>query len=170
MAIIQLSEEERSQLKEVVRRTRSTRELRRAQALLELDQGCDVPTIAKRQGVGRATVYDWVHRFQGRCAQPVQERLKDLPRSGRPAHKRRAVKELAKAVMKTDPRELGYRYPVWTTGLLRHHLKREKQVEVSRKTVGRALRDLRHRYKRPRHVLARRSPHWRQAKGGSREG
>lgn len=170
MAIIQLSEEERSHLKEMVRSTHSAKGLRRAQALLELDSGGDVLIIAQRQGVGRSTVYDWVYRFKKRRSEPVEERLKDRHRSGRPSHKRQAVKELAKLVMKTDPRELGYRYPVWTTPLLRHHLRKEKGVEVSNRTVGRALRDLRHRYKRPRYVLARRSAHWRQAKGGSKEG
>jgi len=33
-------------------------------------------------------------------------------------------------------------------------------------TIRRALRSLHQRYKRPRLVLARRSPTWRQAKGG----
>jgi transposase len=166
MAIIQLSEEERSQLKEVVRRTHSARQLRRAQALLELDDEGDVATVAQRQGVGRSTVYDWVHRFVERRAEPVAERLEDRGRSGRPAHKRRAAKDLVESVIDTDPGELGYRYTVWMTPLLRHHLKKERGIELSQKTVGRALRELDYRHKRPRHALARRSQHWRQAKGG----
>jgi transposase len=166
MAIIQLSEEEKSQLKEIVRRTHSARQLRRAQALLELDSGGDVPTVAQRQGVGRTTVYDWAHRFMERRAEPVTERLEDRGRSGRPDHQRKAARELVESVIDTDPRELGYRYTVWTTPLLAHHLKKEKGIGVSQKTVGRALRELDYRHKRPRHGLARRSQHWRQAKGG----
>jgi transposase len=170
MAIIQLSEEERRQLKEVVRRTHSARELRRAQALLELDCGDDVSSVAQRQGVGRTTVYDWAHRFMERCAEPVAERLKDRGRCGRPAHKRKAARELVESVIDTSPGELGYRYTAWTTPLLRHHLKKEQGIEVSDKTVRRALRELDYRHKRPRHVLARRARHWRQAKGGLSEG
>jgi hypothetical protein len=38
---------------------------------------------------------------------------------------------------------------------------------VSDDTMRRALSLLRYQYKPPRYVLARRSPTWRQAKGGS---
>ena len=123
--------------------------------------------MAERQGVGRSTVYDWAHRFQRRRDEPVIERIRDRARTGRPPHKCQKAKELILSVIKTDPREFDYRSPVWTTPLLRHHLERVHQLEASGKTIRRALKDLGYRYKRPYHTLARRSPHWRQAKGGS---
>ena len=169
MAAIQLTESERAELQEIVRYTRDAKELRRAQALLELDSGGKAKAIAEHLGVGRSTVYDWANRFRKRQNEPVPERLRDRPRPGRPAHKRQKVKEVIPTLLESDPRTFGYRYPVWTTPLLQHHFEREHGLKVSRKTIRRALRELKYRYKRPRYVLARRSPHWRQAKGGSSE-
>jgi transposase len=117
--------------------------------------------------VGRSTVHNWAYRFQQRRDEPVIERIRDRARSERAPYKRQKVKELILSVINTDPREFGYRSPVWTTPLLRHHLERVHQLEASGKTIRRALKDLGYRYKRPRYTLARRSPHWRQAKGGS---
>ena len=68
-----------------------------------------------------------------------------------------------------DPRRYGYRHPAWTMPLLQHHLRRQG-VEASITTIRRALRRLGYRWKRPRFVLSRRDPHWRQAKGGSSAG
>jgi transposase len=47
------------------------------------------------------------------------------------------------------------------------YLQDHHEVEVSRKTVGRAIARLEIRWKRPRHQLARRPDTWRQSKGGS---
>jgi len=117
VAVIQLTETERRQLREIVRRTRDAKELRRAQALLDLDRGEKAEVVAECQGVGRSTVYDWAHRFQQRRDEPVIERIRDRARSGRPPHKRQKAKELILSVINTDPREFGYRSPVWTTPL-----------------------------------------------------
>ena len=57
---------------------------------------------------------------------------------------------------------LGYTSPVWTSPLLRQYCRRTKGVEVSKRTIQRALRRQGYRSKRPRHVLARWSPSWQQ--------
>ena len=170
MSRVTLAPAEREQLRGLVRHTRQTPVLRRALALLALDQGEGVPAVAQRHGVGRSTVYDWVQRWRRRRREPLAQRLADRPRAGRPAQQRQAVQTLIRAVIGTDPRTLGYRAPSWTTPLLRQHLRRTQEVTVSPRTVRRALHDLGYRYKRPRYVLARRAPHWRQAKGGSSAG
>lgn len=69
-------------------------------------------------------------------------------------------------MLKRDPLRWGYRSPVWTVPMLRAQVLRVAGEKVSLRTVRRALRTLRYRYKRPRFVLARRSRTWRQAKGG----
>lgn len=167
MALIELSSAERRSLRQIVKRSRDAKQVRRAQALLWLDQGEPVTTVARRQEVSRQTVYDWVCGFQEGRHKPTAERLRDRHRSGRPPEKGQAVEALVQQVMDTDPRQLGYHSPVWTTPLLRQHLKREQGMEVSERTIRRRLRGLGYRYKRPRYVLSRRSPTWRQAKGGS---
>ena len=62
---------------------------------------------------------------------------------------------------------MGYRSTVWTAALLRQYLRDVPRIEVSQRSVSRALERLGIVWKRPRDDLARRSSTWRQAKGGS---
>jgi transposase len=163
MRNFRLTPAQRAGLRRLARGSRDSRAVRRALALLDLDRGEPVTGIARRYGVSRETVYQWAARL-GRGGPPAG-RLRDAPRSGRPAAKRRAAEELLRAALPTDPRRYGYRHPAWTAPLLRRHLRR-RGVEASEATVRRALRRLDYRWKRPRFVLSRRDPHWRQAKGG----
>ncbi len=113
-------------------------------------------------------MYEWAARWQD-ADRPRGERLRDADRSGRPPDTRGAVGEALAKLMPTAPTDHGYRHPAWTTPLLLAHLRRQG-VEASDATVRRALHGLGYRWKRPRFVLSRRHPNWRQAKGGSRPG
>jgi len=152
-------------------RAPTLRQGRRAQGLLWLAEGVTVTAVAQRLHVSRQAVYTWRGRLAGapRGADPAA-RLADRPRSGRPRTTGQAVDEVIADVIDTDPRQQGYRLASWTTGLLRQQLRRSRDLTVSERTIRRCLRRLGYRYKRPRYVLARRAPHWRQAKGGSSEG
>jgi transposase len=70
-------------------------------------------------------------------------------------------------VIRQDPQQWGYRAWGWTAVLLQCHLERQQGIKVSIATIRRQLRRLGDRWKRPRYVLARGDPFWRQAKGGS---
>jgi transposase len=166
MAIIKLSPAARRSLEQIVRKTNNAKQLKRAQGLLALDDDEPVTKVAQRAGVSRQTVYDWVRRFQEREEEPIAQRLLDRPRSGRPPTKREAATVLIERVMGTDPRTYGYRALAWTTPLLQEQLRREAGLEVGEQTIRRSLHQLGYRWKRPRYVLSRRSPTWRQAKGG----
>jgi transposase len=76
------------------------------------------------------------------------------------------VHHLVQQVMGTQPSQYGYQAEGWSAALLRHHLKATQDIEVSIATVRRCLQGMGYRWKRPRYVLARRDPFWRQAKGG----
>jgi transposase len=107
-----------------------------------------------------------IHRALALRERATGTSLRDRPRAGRPPATRRAAEELAEAALKTDPRAAGYRHTNWTVPLLLAHLKRAAGREASGTTMRRALHGLGYRWKRPRFVLSRRSPTWRQAKGG----
>ena len=162
MALVELSPREQEELLWKIKHSKDAKEFKRAQALLWLCQGESVTSVASRQHVSRQTIYNWIERFK------TFGNLCDLPRSGRPPRKRDAAKEVILEVIDKDPRDLGYLLPVWTTRLLEIHMK-SQGIQVSPRTIRRALRDLGYRYKRPRYVLSRRSAFWRQAKGGFRE-
>lgn len=167
MAIIRFHGRERQKLEHIARAGSKGREVRRAQALLWLHHGESVTSVARRLGLTRQTIYNIVERYQSRQGEPVQQRVSDRPHPGRPATKRAQTMEVVGELLQHPPRHYGYRQLVWTTPMLRAQAQRRLQQPLSQWTVRRALHALRQRYKRPRHVLARRSPTWRQAKGGS---
>jgi transposase len=166
MARISLTDSQRQELQHLARRGRDARMVRRVQGLLWLDQGEHPIAVAQRLGVTRESVYAWVRRLKHQGARSRAEKLREQPRVGRPREKRHAVHHLVQQVMGTQPSQYGYQAEGWTAALLRHHLKATQDIEVSIATVRRCLQGMGYRWKRPRHVLARRDPFWRQAKGG----
>jgi transposase len=141
-------------------------EWRRARALIWLADGESVAEVANRLNVSRQTVYNWVERFQVREDLALNDRLRDADRSGRPCTVQGIIDPLIDEVIDDDPRTLGYNTMIWTAALLRQYLHEQHEVVVSEKSVRRAVKRLRVRWKRPRYQLARRSATWRQAKGG----
>jgi transposase len=166
MARINLTHSQRQELQHLARRGRDARVVRRAQGLLWLDQGEHPITVAQRLGVTRESVYAWVRRLQYPGGRALAEKLMEQPRSGRPREKRQAVQEMVQQVRDTQPSQYGYQAEGWTAALLRQHLETTEGIEVSDATVRRCLKGMGYRWKRPRYVLARRDPFWRQAKGG----
>lgn len=169
MALIRLAFQTRRVLQQVARSGSNAREVRRAQALLWLHQGESVQQVAHRLGVSRPAVYQWLAQYSQRRAEPVRQRLQDRPHPGRPATKGATAMKVLEQLLPRNPRRYGSRALVWTVPHLRRQIHQRTGLSISHRTVRRALRQLKHRYKRPRYVLARRSPTWRQAKGGSRE-
>lgn len=167
MALLHLSPTARVRLQEVACRGANARQVRRAQALLWLAQGNAVQEVAQRLGVSRQSIYAWVMHYQARRTEPILERVAARPHPGRAPEKREAVVGALQQLLRCSPSQFGERAPVWTTPLLWRQVERLLGRSVSRRTVRRGLHQLRYRYKRPRYSLARQSPTWRHAKGGS---
>ena len=170
MSVLRLSDTEQDSLRGVVRKPSDAKSLKRAQALLALASGEKRNEIATRAGVTRTTIYQWAQDFRERKDEPMADRLRDRPRSGRPPEASQSAKEHVSALMERSPGDFGYRHTAWTVPLLLAHLRRVEQVEVSDTTLRRVLHDLGYRWKRPRYVLSRRPKTWRQSKGGFSEG
>jgi transposase len=167
MALLTLSAFESAELGILMKHTPWAKEYRRAQAVLWLAEGESVDAVAALLHVSRQAVYNWVQRFQERRGLPLRARLCDAPRLGRPRSGHGDIDQLIAEVIDEDPRLLGYNCVVWTAPLLQRYLQQRCRLEVSRKTVSRALDRLGMRWKRPRHQLALRPGTWRQSKGGS---
>jgi len=163
---LKLSSQARRRLQALAIRTTDADLLRRAQALLWLASGHGIEDVTQRLCVCRRTVYYWVEQYEAREADDFEGRLSAMPRSGRPRTASGIIDPLIDSIIDTDPRELGYRSTVWTAGLLRQYLSESHQLPVSQRSVSYALARLSIRWKRPRHRLALRARHWRQAKGG----
>src|SRR5712691_11825301 len=165
MTAFTLRVKEREALMEFVRGTDDVRPLCRAQALLWVDDGDSVETVAERAGVSRQTIYNWIATFQQRTGLDMAQRLADEVRSGRPRTALGVIDPWIDAVIDADPHDWGYRATTWTAPLLVEHLWDMHRVAVSEPSVKLALRRLRIRWKRPRHALALRPETWQQAKG-----
>ena len=164
-----LNSKERKALEHLATGTTDAQQLRRAQALLWLDQGDTVQEVAERLCLSRQVIYKWVAQFHSRQALEIAQRVAPGVRSGRPRTAHGIIDPRIVAVIERDPRDLGYRSTVWTAPLLTQYLWEEHDLTVSRQSVSRAIARLGFRWKRPRHRLARRPTTWRQAKGGSNE-
>ncbi len=123
--IIKLSFKERSELQSLLKHPPEPRQYRRALALLLLDAGQSARAAAGQLRVSRQTVYNWACRFGQRRLGPPVARLRDAPRTGRPATVQGHIEPLLERVIDQDPRDCGYNSTVWTAALLRLHLGRE---------------------------------------------
>src|SRR5436190_17434816 len=129
MVQVQLTDEELEAVKDVVARSGSARQLRRAQAIFWLSQGASVQEVAERLCVPRATIYTWVNRFEDRADLDLAGRLADATRSGRPRTALGIIDPIIADLVDTDPRDFGLRQTVWTAGAIVLHLKRKHQIE-----------------------------------------
>ena len=170
MTLRTLNSTERKALEHLARWTRDAWQLRRAQALLWLDEGESIAEIADRLRLSRQVIYTWVSQLHARQGGDSAARVAPGARSGRPRTVQGRIEPLIAAVITHDPCDLGYRSTVWTAPLLTQYLHEAQALVVSRPSVSRALARLELRWKRPRHRLARRPATWRQANGGSNGG
>ncbi len=168
-AFFKLGTEDKPALESVLTAGNEVGQFRRAQALLWLDEGISVQNVAHLLRVSRQTVYNWVSRFRAdKNISPIR-RIGDAPRSGRPCTALGITDPLIDKIIDKDPRDFGYRSSVWTSDLLVRYLSDTYGIGVSKRSVSYALKRLGIRWKFPRYDLIRRSPTWRQAKGGSSE-
>ena len=169
MALIRIASRARQFLQRIVHSSSDARQVRRAQVLLWLHGGERPTQVAKRTGLTRQAIYAIVQRFQARKGQPVATRIKDRKHPGRPPSQISSACRIVQELLHQSPQRYRYRSPVWTVPMLQVQVQRCLQRKISRRTIRRALHQLRYRFKRPRYVLAVRPTTWRQAKGGSRK-
>lgn len=166
MALFKLTSRAYVLLREMARSSPKAREVRRAQALLWLHEHYSAQTVAERLGMSRQTVQRWKRQYQERAQEPVLARIQEGQHTGRLPHQLKLARKEIERVWRRDPRHYGFRARNWTVPMLICQIHQHTNAWVSQSTVRRGLRSLHYRYKRPRLTLARRSPTWRQEKGG----
>ena len=142
---VNLTDTSRHQIESISRSTTNRRVSRRAEAILRLDRGEDTLTVAEALGVGRSTVYGWVRRFNRRSDLPLIDRLRDRPHTGRPPVKRLLAQDALEGIVELLPgRSKGTTkvMPVWVVSACQAAIRQERRVDVSERTVQRALKRL----------------------------
>jgi transposase len=166
MARFKLAARACARLREIGRSSPKARELKRAQALLWIHDGQPAKQVAQQLGVSVRSIRRWIRTYRERPEMKVVERIREGRHPGRPAKQLKLARRVIEQVGDHDPRRYGFRALVWTVPMLRCLIHQRTDKWLGHATIRRALRSLHQRYKRPRLVLARRSPTWRQAKGG----
>jgi transposase len=120
--------------------------------------------------MNRRTIYYWVSSYQHHHSNAFESRLHDRPKPGRSPRKSSLVLRELDALLQASPPHYGYHYTEWTASWLAKVLQRDHHVDISTKTMRRCLQQSPEVWQRPGYALARQSPTWAQAKGGSQEG
>ena len=142
---------ERQVLEELTLHPPTANSLRRAQALLWLDEGESVQEVAERLQFSRQAIYQWITHFHARATLPLAARGADGSHPGRPRTVWGVSDPLLDALSDSAPRDWGYEATVGTAPLLRQYLEEVHQRGVSRPSGRLALARLRIRWTRPRH-------------------
>jgi len=123
---------------------------RRTFALLQLDQGLPVATVASELGVTRQSVYNWLDRY---LLTPTPRALRDDRGHGHVTAWNDGLLAVLRSALERPPGDWGYRDAEWTVELLQQHLARWDGRSWSGRTVRRQLHQLGYVWKRPRYVL-----------------
>jgi transposase len=147
-----LSAEQRRALNGLRRRAVG-RVSQRAHMVLLSTRGYTVPQIARIFEVGEDTVRTWLHRYQERGA----EGLEDRPRPGRPPRDRLA-RQIVDAQASNPPCHSGLVQGCWTAALLSAFLAARFRLSLSVSSVRRYLHAADWRWARPRLAPATHAP------------
>lgn len=155
---VKLRRQERRRLQRALAKAKDVRYFRALQGILWRAAGVQVQQVADHTGVTRQQVWNWVRTY----LDTRQERaLRPTPSPGRPrvtdgTHAAQLIEGI-----ESDPQPLGYHATSWTVPMLQHYLA-EEDLPLSQRTLRRLLHQLGYCWKRPRYVLARRDPRWKQ--------
>ena len=121
-----------------------TTEFRRRAVVAVLD-GLTKTTVAAAYGVDRKTIARWVNRFQ----EGGQDALLRQVGSGRPRKLEDITEEEILRIVLAGATTYGFETNLWTVGRLRRVIADEFQIQVSKNTVWRRLRDAGLTYQKP---------------------
>ena len=153
MIRVQLSDNQRKEL-ENFRRQASSKDSEKALMVLMNAEGKSPPQIAKLLKRNPHTVRDWIKRY-------IAYGIKGFNRKfspGRPKEKRKKIMEYIESIISDPPLMHGFQENAWTVLLITHAAIRDLNIEVSKDTVLRALKDLGYTYKRPAKTVPKRAP------------
>jgi len=144
MIRVQLSDNQRMELKNF-RRQASSKDSEKALMVLMNAEGRSVPLIARLLKRHPHTVRDWLKRYKAYGIKGLKREFSP----GRPNEKRKKLMEYIETILSDLPTMHGYQENAWTVPLIIHAAKRNLNIEVSKDTVIRALKNMGYTYKRP---------------------
>lgn len=116
----------------------------RLMAAIAYKHGVTQSALADWFDVERKTIYNWLTRLE---QQDLESAVRDERRPGRPRKLSADQFEAFERMLQESPREVGYDAPAWTTALVQACLSDRFDVEYSRPSCRRLMKEagLRHR-------------------------
>jgi transposase len=143
MGLIRLAKRARAGLKRIARSRTNKRQARRAKVLLALHHGKSVQQVAQETGLSRQAIYNLQKRYLARRDERIHERVRDRQHTGRPPKKLNRAKRVISWLLQRNPRRYGYKSADWTVPMLHQQVQKRTGMPVSRRTIRRALHELR---------------------------
>jgi transposase len=163
----ELTDDERAKIDRLVgARTAPVRLVQRAKVILLSAEGKRVPAIAREVGLGPAPTRLWIHRFNERGL----EGLDDTPRSGRPrTYDEESRSKVIGRARSSPPKPEGAEVPPschWTLDRLKEELNKEG-LPIKRSQIRRILLAERIKWQKPRTWLESNDPEFAEKRGRS---
>ena len=146
---ITLTTEELKQIEEAVWQDERPEVRQRAEVIRLLHLGHKKEEVAEKMEVTIQSVYNWMHRWLAGGL----ESLANEPRPGRKPKADETYRQALAKALEQDPREVGYRFAIWTRERLRDHLEQETGVHLHVEYLGEIMRQEGYVFRRPKHDL-----------------
>jgi transposase len=156
-----LTEEQRTALEEMYRKTKLPRVRTRAQMiLLSAEQDLKAEEIAAIVRESAVTVLTWLKRY---LAEGIVG-LQDAPRAGRNATVTEEFRKCLLESVRRRPRSLGLAYSIWTLQRLADYLAEKTGIRVSDETIRRELAKEDIVFSRPQNTISSPDPEYQVKK------
>lgn len=148
--IRKLTKNERQEIENLYRKGLNSRVRKRAQAIRLSTKGYTIPQISEILGCNQQSIHNWFNGFE----MDGLDGLYDKPRRGRPIVATAEYRSRLVDAIKTNPRQMGYPFTVWTITRIRAHMARELKILLSESRVQKIMKEEGLVFKRPKHTLA----------------
>ena len=148
--IKKLTKNELQEVENLYRKGPNNRLRKRAQAIRLSTKGYTIPQISEILGCNQQSIHNWFNCFET----DGLDGLYDKPREGRPIVATAEYRSRLVNAIKTNPRQMGYPFTVWTITRIRAHMARELKILLSESRVRQIMKEEGLAFKRPKHTLA----------------
>lgn len=149
MIKVELTSEERYRLGRLSKQGQG-KESFRANIILLSNAGLSAPDIAKALGISATTALTWIKNYKAGGIDGLKDKEHEI---GRPPVLGNKSSDALKEFMDKSPLEFGYLQTCWTIKLILYHLQTEYNLNPSKSTVKRQLKNMGYRWGHPRHTV-----------------
>ncbi len=127
------------ELQEALENVDEKRPTQRLMTAIAYKNGITQTELAEWYGVERRTIYSWLKRLD--TDDPLEEAVTDAPRSGRDSKLSSSQQQAFEQTVNGSPEAVGYAARTWSPTLVQQHLREAYDVEYSRPSCRRLLKE-----------------------------